>query len=49
LPTAAERSRVCGIAAHIGRSWWLPQDAGGAISDSDTARLLDDLVADTTR
>jgi NAD(P)-dependent dehydrogenase (short-subunit alcohol dehydrogenase family) len=28
---------------------WLPQDAGGAISDSDTARLLDDLVANTTR
>lgn len=24
---------------------WLPQDAGGAVSDSDTARFLDDLVA----
>jgi len=27
---------------------WLPQDAGGAISDSDTARFLDDAVANTT-
>src|SRR5512132_3102284 len=27
---------------------WLPQDAGGAISDSDTARFLDDVVANTT-
>jgi hypothetical protein len=26
---------------------WLPQDAGGAISDSDTARFLDDVVANT--
>jgi probable F420-dependent oxidoreductase len=24
---------------------WLPQDAGGAISDSDTERFLDDLIA----
>ena len=24
---------------------WLPQDAGGAISDSDTERFLDDVVA----
>jgi probable F420-dependent oxidoreductase len=28
---------------------WLPQDAGGAISDSDTARFLDDVVANTTQ
>jgi probable F420-dependent oxidoreductase len=27
---------------------WLPQDAGGAISDSDTTRFLDDVVANTT-
>ena len=27
---------------------WLPQDPGGAISDSDTARFLDDAVANTT-
>jgi hypothetical protein len=27
---------------------WLPQEAGGAISDNDTARFLDDLVANTT-
>jgi hypothetical protein len=48
LPTAAERSRVCGIAAQIG-ALVAAQEAGGAISDSDTARLLDDLVANTTR
>ena len=28
---------------------WLPQDPGGAISDSDTARFLDDVVANTTK
>jgi hypothetical protein len=27
---------------------WLPQDAAGAISVSDTERFLDDLVANTT-
>ena len=27
---------------------WLPQDAGGAISDSDTTRFLNDVVANTT-
>ena len=27
---------------------WLPQDADGAISHSDTARFLDDVVANTT-
>jgi hypothetical protein len=26
---------------------WLPQDAGGAVSASDTERFLDDLVANT--
>jgi hypothetical protein len=26
---------------------WLRQDAGGAISDSDTARFLDDVMANT--
>ena len=35
-------------AAHIGRSCGSPQDASGAISDSDTARFLDDVVANTT-
>jgi probable F420-dependent oxidoreductase len=28
---------------------WLPQDPGGAISDGDTARFLDDVVANTTK
>jgi probable F420-dependent oxidoreductase len=28
---------------------WLPQNAGGAISESDTERFLDQLVADTPR
>jgi alkanesulfonate monooxygenase SsuD/methylene tetrahydromethanopterin reductase-like flavin-dependent oxidoreductase (luciferase family) len=27
---------------------WLPQDVSGAISDSDTARFLDEVVANTT-
>ncbi len=39
------RLRDCG--AHRALVW-LPQDAGGAISDSDTARFLDDVVANTT-